>query len=90
MFDSRDFSDVVIAIGEDDEIAAHRFIIRKSPYFHQALSLPMQEGESRRIEIRASDDEPPAVVRAVVRYLYTDDVEDILSLVDGTAEEVET
>jgi hypothetical protein len=81
MFNDPTFADITLVVGET-EIPAHRAILAaRSEYFKTMLTGNFQEGaaaagvgaNTRRLRVEISDTKP-ATLRALLRYLYTDEL----------------
>jgi leucine-zipper-like transcriptional regulator 1 len=66
------FSDISFRIADETVIPAHRAIVVRSPYFSALFESGLREMQSGEVEIR---DMSPHVFRAVLEYLYTDEVD---------------
>uniref|UniRef100_A0A0N5BR02 BTB domain-containing protein n=1 Tax=Strongyloides papillosus TaxID=174720 RepID=A0A0N5BR02_STREA len=75
MFDSPLFTDCIIKIG-DTEIKVHKAVLAaRSPVFYDTFNTTLEKSQTNIIEI---EDFRVEVVREMLKYIYTDEVSNIL------------
>jgi hypothetical protein len=78
--DADETGDVVIACFGGGEIRAHSIVLKASKYFSGALSSNFDEANTKRFALGIHAD--AAVVREVIRWLYTGEISRLIGLAD--------